>query len=80
MNPLMMLGQNSNNMMMQAFSAMMRGESPRDFLKGIANTNPQLKGLALDNLQSTAQALCDKNNINMQELAGKISEFANSNK
>ena len=80
MNPLMMLGQNSNNLMMQAFGAMMRGESPRDFLKGIANTNPQLQNLDLDNLQSTAQELCNKNNINMQELASKISEFANSNK
>ena len=80
MNPLMMLGNNSNNLMMQAFGAMMRGESPRDFLKGIANTNPQLKNLDLDNLQSTAQELCNKNNINMQELASKISEFANSNK
>lgn len=80
MNPLMMLGNNSNNLMMQAFGAMMRGESPRDFLKGIANTNPQLQNLDLDNLQSTAQELCNKNNINMQELASKISEFANSNK
>ena len=80
MNPLMMLGNNSNNLMMQAFQSMMRGESPKDFLKGIAKTNPQMQGLDLDNLQSTAQALCDKNNINMQELASQISEFANSNK
>lgn len=79
MNPLMMLG-NNNNMMMQAFGAMMRGESPQQFLKNIANTNPQLQGLNLDDLQGTAKALCDKNNINMSELAGKISEFANSNK
>jgi hypothetical protein len=35
----MMLG--NNNMMMQAFGAMMRGESPGDFLKNLANTNPQ---------------------------------------
>lgn len=78
MNPLMMLG--NNNMMMQALGAMMRGESPQAFLKNLANTNPQLQGLDLDNLESTAKALCDKNNVNMNELADKIREFANSNK
>ena len=77
----MMLGNNSNNnMMMQAFGAMMRGENPRDFLKNLAKSNPQLQGLNLDDLQGTAQALCDKNNVNMNELADKIREFANSNK
>ena len=77
MNPLMMLG--NNNMMMQALGAMMRGESPKDFLKNLANTNPQLQGLNLDDLEGTAKALCDKNNVNMNELAQKIQEFANSN-
>ena len=77
MNPLMNLG--NNNMMIQAFGAMMRGESPQAFLKNLANTNPQLQGLNLDDLEGTAKALCDKNNVNMQELAAKIQEFANSN-
>lgn len=78
MNPLMMLG--NNNMMMQALGAMMRGESPQAFLKNLANTNPQLQGLNLDDLEGTAKALCEKNNVNMNELAQKITEFANSNK
>ena len=77
MNPLMMLG--NNNMMMQAFGAMMRGESPQQFLKNLANTTPQLQGLDLDNLEGTAKSLCDKNNIDMNQLADKIREFANSN-
>lgn len=77
MNPLMNLGNNS--MMMQAFGAMMRGESPQTFLKNLANTNPQLQGLNLDDLEGTAKALCEKNNVNMEELAQKITEFANSN-
>lgn len=76
MNPLMNLGNNS--MMMQAFGAMMRGESPQSFLKNLANTNPQLQGLNLDDLEGTAKALCEKNNVNMEELAQKITEFANS--
>lgn len=80
MNPLMMLTGNSSNMMMQALGAMMRGESPGDFLKKLANTNPQLQGLNLDDLEGTAKALCDKNNVNMDELADKIKDFAKSNR
>ena len=82
MNPLMMLTGNSNggNLMMQALGSMMRGESPTDFLKNLANSNPQLKGLNLDDLEGTAKALCDKNNVNMDELADKIKDFAKSNR
>ena len=78
MNPLMMLG--NNNMMLQALGAMMRGESPQAFLKNLANSNPQLQGLNLDDLEGTAKALCDKNNVNMDELADKIKDFAKSNR
>ena len=56
----------------------MRGENPRAFLKNLANTNPQLQGLNLDDLEGTARSLCEKNNVNMNELADKIREFANS--
>lgn len=78
MNPLMMLG--NNNMMMQALGAMMRGENPRAFIKNLANSNPQLQGLNLDDLQGTAQELCNRNNVDMNQLADRIREFANSNK
>ena len=69
----------NNPMMMQAMGAMMRGESPSTFLKNLANSKPQLQGLDLDNLEGTAKALCEKNNVNMNELADKIRGFANSN-
>lgn len=81
MNPIMQMitgNSNSSNVMMQAFGAMMRGESPQQFLKNLANTTPQLQGLDLDNLESTAKDLCNKNNIDMNQLADKIREFANS--
>ena len=82
MNPLMMLTGNNNggNLMLQALGSMMRGESPKDFLKSLANTNPQLKGLNLDDLEGTAKTLCEKNNVNMDELADKIKDFAKSNR
>lgn len=78
MNPLMMLTGN-NNMMMKALGAMMRGESPKDFLKSLANTNPQLQGLNLDDLEGTAKTLCEKNNVDMNQLADQIKDFAKSN-
>ena len=69
-----------NKIIMSALGAMMRGENPQAFIKNLATTNPQLQGLDLDNLEGTAKALCEQNNINMNELAGKIQAFANSNK
>lgn len=67
-----------NPMIMQAMGAMMRGESPQMFLKNLANSNPQLQGLNLDDLEGTARALCQKNNVDMEQLANQIREFANS--
>lgn len=68
----------NNQMIMQAFGAMMRGENPTDFLKKLASTNPALQGLDLDNLEGTAKSLCEKNNIDMNQLADQIRGFANS--
>jgi len=84
MNPIMqMLTGNNNpatNIMMKAFGSMMRGESPTDFLKNLAKTEPRLQGLDLDNLESTAKNLCDQRNVDMNALKSQIEEFANSNK
>ena len=82
MNPILqMLTGNSNgtNIMFQAFGSMMRGESPIDFMKNLAKTEPKLQGLDFNNIEATAKDLCEKNNIDMNALAQKISEFANSN-
>lgn len=71
-----MLG--GNNMLMQAIGAMMRGESPQAFLKNLANSNPQLQGLNLDDLEGTARNLCERNGVDMNQLAEQIRGFANS--
>lgn len=47
--------------MMQALGAMLRGESPQSFLQNLAKTNPQLQGLDLNNIDKTAEELCNKN-------------------
>ena len=47
--------------MMQAVGAMFRGETPQQFLKNLANTNPQLKELDLSgDLDAAAKDLYQK--------------------
>ena len=76
MNSLMgMFGQQNNNVMMQAFGAMMRGESPRQFLQGLAQNNPQLQGLDLSNLQQTAQQVCNSNGVDMDSKIKEIQSY-----
>jgi len=75
-NPLMnifggMMGGNGN-MMMQAFGAMMRGENPQTFMQNLANTNPALRGLDLNDINGTAQRLCRERGIDADKLADEI--------
>ena len=83
MNPILQMltgNNNASNIMMKAFGAMMHGESPTDFLKNLAKTEPRLQGLNLDDLEGTAKSECKKRNIDMNNLRSQIEEFANSNK
>lgn len=67
----------SNNILFQAFGAMMSGKSPQQFLSSL----PQFKGMNLNNLEQTARDLCAKNGIDMNQKLEEIkSEFANSNR
>lgn len=76
MNLMSMLG--NNQYVVKAIGAMMRGENPQVFMKNLANTNPMLQGLDLDNLEETAKTLCEKNNVDMNQLADQIRDFAKS--
>ena len=58
--------------LMQAIGAAMRGESPQAFMKRLANQHPQLKKLNLDDLQGSAQQLCQQQGVNADELAQKL--------
>lgn len=78
MNPLVQLVTNTamnnmpapqNNVLMQAFKAMMSGQTPQEFLKTI----PQLNGMDLSNIQSTAQQLCQSRGINYEQAKNMIS-------
>ena len=77
-NPLMGIlsgfGSGNGNIMLQAFGAMMRGESPRDFLQGLANTNPQLRGLDLTDINAAAHKVCQEHGVNEQKLTAEITQ------
>ena len=65
-------GINGTSILLQAVGAAMRGESPQTFMKRLANQHPQLRRMNLDDLQGTANQLCQQNGINPDELAAKV--------
>ena len=67
----------NGNMMMKAMSAMMSGQNPRQFLMDLAKTMPQLQGIDFNNLQQTAQNLCNQKGVNMNDALKQINGFAN---
>lgn len=64
------------NILMQAFGAAMRGEDPHVFMQNLAAQHPQLRQYDLSNLQTTAQQVCQQNNVNMQDMVSKIDNMA----
>lgn len=76
MNPILkLLGGGSGGLgqiMMKAVGAAIRGESPEAFMKGLAQTQPQLKGLDLDNLESTANGLAQKQGKDINAMKAQV--------
>ena len=68
------LGGGNNNLMLQAFGAMMRGESPQMFLQTLARTNPALQGLDLTNINATAQKVCQEHGVDANKLSAEITQ------
>ena len=69
-NPIlqMLSGKPTNNIMMQAVGAMIRGESPQSFLQNLAKTMPELQGLDLTDLNKTAEKLYQEKGQDINEL------------
>ena len=63
--------------LMQAVGAAMRGESPQNFMKRLANQHPQLKKMNLDDLQATANALAQQNGVNVDEVTQQLDNVIN---
>lgn len=64
------------NILMQAFGAAIRGEDPHTFMQNLATQHPQLRQYDFSNLQSTAQQVCQQNNVNMQDMINQIDNAA----
>ena len=73
-----------NSMLLSALGAMVRGEDPASFLKNLVRSNSKLQemtqGMNLDDLEGTAQTICDQNGRDIKQVADEIKGFANSNK
>lgn len=68
MNPLLsMLGGGGNNIFaqiaMQAVGAALRGETPQDFLRGLANSRPELRGIDVNDLEGSARKLAQQKGV-----------------
>ena len=79
MNPLMNLfgnGQNSSSnakaIIAKMVAAAASGQSPSEFMNNLAAENPAFKGMDFLNLESTAEKLCGKNNINISDAVSKV--------
>ena len=69
------------DILLSAAGAFIRGESPVDWIKKVAQSNPQLQKYNLDSLEAldaTAAQVCEESNTDRGELAEGIKEFANS--
>lgn len=81
MNPLINVltggGGGYMQVLMQAVGAAMRGETPESFMAGLAKTNPQLKGLDLNDLEGTAKSLAQKKGVDMGQLTESVKSSIN---
>ena len=62
----------NNGLFMQAVGAFMRGESPQDFMRNLANTNPALRGIDLNDINGSARKICQERGVDPDKLASDI--------
>ena len=75
MNPILALTNGMNQgkaILLQAFGAMMRGESAEDFMKKLVKSQPQLQGLDLNDLEGTAHKLSAERGLDENQIAKQI--------
>lgn len=65
-------------LVMKAAGAFMRGESPSQFMKNLALTNPVFQGYNFDDIDATAEQICQANNANMESMKADITDLAKS--
>lgn len=67
---LSIFGGGNSGLFMKAVGAMMRGESPQEFIRNLANTTPELRGVDLNDINGSAQRICREHGVD----AGKLTE------
>ena len=67
-------GGSSGSMLMQAFGAMMRGESPQQFMQALASSNPALRGINLNDINGEAQRICRERGVDPGKLEADIKQ------
>lgn len=75
MNPILALAGNLNQgkmILLQAFKAMVSGESAEDFMKKLVKSRPELQGLDLNDLEGTAHKLSAEKGLDENQLAKQI--------
>lgn len=68
-------GGGSGNIMMQAVGAFMRGESPMEFMRGLARTRPELQGMDFSDINAAAQKVCREHNVDPQKLTKEVTQY-----
>ena len=71
-------GSSSNNVMLQAVAAMIRGESAQSFMQNLAKTQPQLQGLDLNNLNKTAENIYSSQGKDINQAKQEIISSVNN--
>lgn len=63
------------SIMLKVVRAAKNGDSPTDFLKDLAKTQPELQGLDLDDLEATAELLAKKKGKNVDALKAQAKDL-----
>lgn len=74
-NSLMNFFSGNNSIMLRAVGAMMRGESPKDFLRTLADTRPELRNVDMDDINGFAERLCRERGVDANKLAEQIRQY-----
>ena len=72
MNILGGMGGGNGGIFMKAVGAMMRGESPQQFMRSLAQNNPELGGIDLSNLNGEAARICRERGVDPNKLTEQI--------
>ena len=63
---------NGMSILMQAVGAFLRGESAQDFIKNLANTDPRLKKVDMNDLYGSAQQLAKEQGKDINALTKEV--------